>query len=302
MAAPGSTHYGYYIISYEFVYVGNMHVRNVLVIFALFSVLAAFVTFVTSILLVAALRKVSWTMVHPPHSHCITFESFETKNSSENHKLGNFFKIQIPKIARRNVARLAKRKVFLWFHSCWFFFRSFGFFTSSFVRLFEFCFVSFSCLLFLCPKTCYWSSSTKLETFLSQEYETKIVPWLWSFGIFTGFRFFAFLFFAIVNDLIFFYNIAMTMLWIIFISVSIYGWLVVYSLYLELSDLTKLEDLAHLRVSMTLNINRIPSLNFLAFQMGTMQSLNASAMHSLAGSRPTTPHSTVSTMPISSIH
>lgn len=25
MAAPGSTHYGYYIISYEFVYVGNVH-------------------------------------------------------------------------------------------------------------------------------------------------------------------------------------------------------------------------------------------------------------------------------------
>jgi len=25
MAAPGSTHYGYYIISYEFVYVGNKH-------------------------------------------------------------------------------------------------------------------------------------------------------------------------------------------------------------------------------------------------------------------------------------
>lgn len=59
MAAPGSTHYGYYIISYEFVYVGNNHVRNALVIFALFSALAACVTFVTSIMLVAALRKVS---------------------------------------------------------------------------------------------------------------------------------------------------------------------------------------------------------------------------------------------------
>ena len=68
--------------------------------------------------------------------------------------------------------------------------------------------------------------------------------------MFTGFRFFAFLFFAIVNDLIFFYNITMTMLWIMIIAFSIYGWLVVYSLYLELSDLTKLEDLAHLRVSM----------------------------------------------------
>jgi hypothetical protein len=58
MAAPGSTHYGYYIISYEFVYVGNSHVRNVLVIFALFSALAACITFVTSIMLVVALRKV----------------------------------------------------------------------------------------------------------------------------------------------------------------------------------------------------------------------------------------------------
>jgi len=110
MAAPGSTHYGYYIISYEFVYVGNSHVRNALVIFALFSVLAACVTFVTSCMLVIALRK---------------------------------------------------------------------------------------------------------------EYETKIVPWLWSYGVFTAFRFLAFLFFAIVNDLIFFYNIVMTMLWIIIIAVSI---------------------------------------------------------------------------------
>jgi hypothetical protein len=59
MAAPGSTHYGYYIISYEFVYVGNMHVRNVLAIFAMFSAMAACVTFVTSIMLVVALRKVS---------------------------------------------------------------------------------------------------------------------------------------------------------------------------------------------------------------------------------------------------
>lgn len=83
---------------------------------------------------------------------------------------------------------------------------------------------------------------------LWKEYETKIQPWLWSYGVFIVFRFLAFLFFAIVNDLIFFYNITMTMLWIIIIAASIYGWMVVYSLYLELSNLTKLEDLAHLRV------------------------------------------------------
>lgn len=59
MAAPGSTHYGYYIISYEFVYVGNVHVRNTLIVFALFSFVGGAVLFVTSIMLVVALRKVS---------------------------------------------------------------------------------------------------------------------------------------------------------------------------------------------------------------------------------------------------
>lgn len=28
MAVPGSTHYGYYIISFEFVYVGSVHGKN----------------------------------------------------------------------------------------------------------------------------------------------------------------------------------------------------------------------------------------------------------------------------------
>ncbi|KAH8294820.1 hypothetical protein KR018_003372, partial [Drosophila ironensis] len=168
MAAPGSTHYGYYIISYEFVYVGNKHVRNMLIVFALFSLIMALVNFVTSVLLCVALRK---------------------------------------------------------------------------------------------------------------EYERKVMPWLWTFAIFTVWRALALIFFAIVNDLYFAYNVIMVLLWSIFCLVSIYGWAVVYSLFLELVDLTKLEDLAHLR-------------------MGTMASLHASTANSLAGSRPTTPHSTVSTMPV----
>ncbi|XP_033323992.2 uncharacterized protein LOC117219171 [Megalopta genalis] len=166
-AAPGSTHYGYYMISYEFVYVGNQHVRNALVVFALFSMLGGIVVFVTSLILITALRK---------------------------------------------------------------------------------------------------------------EYEKKMVPWLYSFAAFSTFRLFAFVFFSTVNDMIFAYNIMMCLLWSIFTCISIYGWLIVYSLYIELSDLTRLEDLAHLRI-------------------GTMQSLNASTTQSIAGSRPTTPHSAVSTMP-----
>lgn len=166
-AAPGSTHYGYHIISYEFVYVGNPHVRNALIVFALFSLLGGVAIFFTSVMLIMALRK---------------------------------------------------------------------------------------------------------------EYEKKMVPWLYSFAVFTIFRLFAFIFFSILNDMIFAYNIMICLLWIVFICVSAYGWVIVYSLYLELSDLTRLEDLAHLRI-------------------GTMQSLNASTTHSIAGSRPTTPHSAVSTMP-----
>lgn len=91
MAAPGSTHYGYFLISYEFVYVGNRHgkliasmlltnlinffnftVRNALIMFALFSLLLACVIFVTSVLLVVALRKV------------IIVHHFFNKNLNEN--------------------------------------------------------------------------------------------------------------------------------------------------------------------------------------------------------------------------
>ncbi|CAH1396795.1 unnamed protein product [Nezara viridula] len=167
MAAPGSVHYGYYFISYQFVYVGNKHVRNTLVLFALFSVLAAMAIFVTSIMLILALRK---------------------------------------------------------------------------------------------------------------EHEKKMVPWLYSFALFTVLRVLAWIFFTTVNDLIFSYNIIMVLLWAIFCVLNAYGWVLVYSLYLELIDLTKLEDLAHLRLS-------------------TMASLAASTAPSLAGSRPTTPHSTVYTIP-----
>jgi len=160
MAAPGAVHYGYYFISYEFVYVGNRHVRNILAMFAFFSFISGFIVFVSSIALLVALRK---------------------------------------------------------------------------------------------------------------EYEKQIQPWLWTFGIFSVLRFLAFLFFSIVNDLTFAYNLFMCLFWLILICVCFYSWILVYSLYLELSDLTKLEDLAHLR-------------------MGTMASLQASTNPSYAGSRPTTPY------------
>lgn len=74
-------------------------------------------------------------------------------------------------------------------------------------------------------------------------------PWLWSFAVFSILRFFAWLFFAIVNDLIFAYNILMVLFWIVALFGCAWSWSVVYSLYWELSGLSKLEDLAQLRVS-----------------------------------------------------
>ncbi|XP_017777662.1 PREDICTED: uncharacterized protein LOC108563481 isoform X2 [Nicrophorus vespilloides] len=136
MALPGSTHYGYHVFSYEFVYVGNKHVRNALVMFAVFSTLLSFIVFVTSIFLIIGVRK---------------------------------------------------------------------------------------------------------------EHEKKMVPWLYTFFVFCLFRVLANLFSNIVNDNIFAYNRLMVTFWLIFLAFSIYGWIIVYSFYIELSELTKLEDLAHLR-------------------------------------------------------
>ena len=55
-ATPGSIHTGYYWISYEFVYVGNHHIRNLLVLASLISIAASVALFVTTCLLLNALR------------------------------------------------------------------------------------------------------------------------------------------------------------------------------------------------------------------------------------------------------
>jgi len=86
---------------------------------------------------------------------------------------------------------------------------------------------------------------------ISQEHERKMVPWMVTMLMFTVWRVFSFIFAAVVNDMIFSYNIFMCFAWIILTILSLAGFASVYSLFLELSDLTKLEDLAHLRVIIT---------------------------------------------------
>jgi hypothetical protein len=53
---------------------------------------------------------------------------------------------------------------------------------------------------------------------------------------------------GIVNDMIFAYNILMLIVWFFFNILDVMAFICIYSLYLELSGLTKLQDFARLKV------------------------------------------------------
>jgi hypothetical protein len=53
---------------------------------------------------------------------------------------------------------------------------------------------------------------------------------------------------GIVNDMIFAYNILMLLVWFFVNIANVFAFVCIYSLYLELNDLTKLQDLARLKV------------------------------------------------------
>jgi len=155
-AKPGSSHTGYYIFSFDFVYVGNHHVRNLLLMSALFSLFGAVALFVTS---------------------CITLDA------------------------------------------------------------------------------------------LRLEKETGFKSWLVTMGIFTPWRIVAWAYGTIVNDMIFGYHILTFLTWLVFNVLNVLAWIVMYSLYLELTGISRLEDMAKLK----------------------MDTLSSRA-GSIYGSRPTSPH------------
>lgn len=83
---------------------------------------------------------------------------------------------------------------------------------------------------------------------LRKEQETAFKGWLLTMGIFTPWKIVAWVFAFIVNDMIFAYNIIMLIAWFFFNILDVFSFLCIYSLYLELTDLTKLQDLAKLKV------------------------------------------------------
>ncbi len=86
---------------------------------------------------------------------------------------------------------------------------------------------------------------------LRKEQETAFKGWLISMGFFAPWKIVAWAFAGIVNDMIFAYNIIMLIAWFFFNIADVISFLCIYSLYLELKDLTKLQDLARLKVKRT---------------------------------------------------
>lgn len=84
---------------------------------------------------------------------------------------------------------------------------------------------------------------------LKKEFEVKFRPWLFTMTIFVGFRTLAIIFQSVANDLYFTYHQAMLLLWSILIPINVFALLIVYSNYQELSDITKIEDMAKLKMS-----------------------------------------------------
>lgn len=130
-------------------------------------------------------------------------------------------------------------------------FRSFGFsflFVYSGNRYVRYALILTTSLLSVAALALFMSSCIIIPA-LKKEYELKFRPWLLIMTIFVTFRTFATLFQSIANDLYFTYHQAMLLLWLILIPLNVFALLVVYSNYQELSDITKIEDMAKLKMS-----------------------------------------------------
>lgn len=136
-ASPGSNHTGYYIFSFQFVYVGNHHVKNLLMLSSLITLAFSVAIFITSCILLDALRL---------------------------------------------------------------------------------------------------------------EKETGFKGWLYSMGLFTPWKIVAWVYHSIVNDMIFGYHIFMFLSWAFLNVLNVLSFIIIYSLFLELTGISKLEDMAKVKM------------------------------------------------------
>lgn len=101
---------------------------------------------------------------------------------------------------------------------------------------------------------------------LKKEFETKFRPWLYVMSGFICFRLFAIIFQSVANDLYFTYHQIVLALWFILIPINVFALLVVYSNYQELSDITKIEDMAKLKMSTLSSLQGSRTLSHMSHQ------------------------------------
>lgn len=100
-----------------------------------------------------------------------------------------------------------------------------------------------------------------LMSALKKEHEIKFKHWLRAMAIFIVVRTLALFFQSLVNDLYFGYHQAMLILWLLLTSCNVFAFLIVYSNYQELTNITRLEDMAKLKMSTLSSLNTSRSLS-----------------------------------------
>ncbi|XP_003737882.1 uncharacterized protein LOC100900661 [Galendromus occidentalis] len=106
-------------------------------------------------------------------------------------------------------------------------------------------------------------TSAQIISALRKEQEARFRPWLYSMAAFTVWRFCAIIFRSIANDLYYAYHILMLLIWAALIAGNVFAGLVVLSNYQELSDITRLEDLARSKMGGSTSVSRSVSHNSL---------------------------------------
>lgn len=96
---------------------------------------------------------------------------------------------------------------------------------------------------------------------LKKEREEEFKQWLRAMALFIVIRAVATLFQSIANDLYFTYHQAMLLLWFFFTITNIFAFLTVVSNYQELSNITRLEDMAQLKMSTISSLNASRTLS-----------------------------------------
>ena len=83
---------------------------------------------------------------------------------------------------------------------------------------------------------------------LRLEKETGFTSWLMVMGVFVIWRMLAWAYGSIVNDMIFGYHIFTLIIWMALSTAGAFSWAVVYSLYLQLTSITKIETSARMKM------------------------------------------------------